>query len=123
MPVVTAVIEGQTFPADLGAATALEAVLYEQVFGSMFDVHLATLWARAVQYDAQFGDEADKQWSMIDRAVIKWLALRQLVGSDKSLAEVLASVTFQPLPDSPGPEGSGVVVAPEPDTATDEVRV
>lgn len=96
---LTANIEGQTFPVDLSLVSALDAMVFEQTTGHPLDVKIAQL--------IESVPEGDAEWRLVDRAIIKWLFVRQAVDHDAALAPVLASVTLFPAPaagntDAPG---------------------
>lgn len=97
---LTASIQGQSFPVDLTRVSALDAVVFEQSTGYPLDIKILAL--------AQGAPEGDDEWRLVDRAIIKWLYVRQNVDPDAALAPVLATVTL--FPDSP--EESGDLVAP-----------
>ena len=98
---LTAEIEGESFTADLTAVDAVDAVLFYRALSEPLDIALGRMIAHA---PADAGG-----WPMIERAIIKWLAIRQ-TGHPVDLPEILASVTFLP---SAEPEGSADIAAPE----------
>jgi hypothetical protein len=98
---LTATIEGQVFPVDVLAVTALDALVYERATGGMLEAKIAELTEAASTEGAMLRST--------DIAVVKWLWVRQHVDRDAGFAAVVASVPLFPV--DPAPE-AGDPVAP-----------
>lgn len=86
--IITAEDQGQAFPVDLTRVTGLDALVYRQTCGDDLDARVGA-WLVAAPDDSA-------GWSLADRALIKWLYVRQNVDPNAPLAAVADTVTLLP---------------------------